>query len=784
MQSIGPPDEAADDANEGAEDVRPDATPANLPYFAPESRHRREDRRLVTGAGRYVADLVPADAVHLAFVRSPEAHAEIIGIDTSTAVNAPGVVGVFTAADLALADIPGDSIALQSPNFPRPHLAGDKVRYVGEAVAVVAAESVVAAADAADLVWVDYETLPAVATTEAALDDTVILHDQAGSNIVDHWELGSPDPEQNDDLVVDIEVHNQRLAPTSIEPLAVLVVPGEDDHLTVYISHQRPHGFKARLARLLPLDAEKLRVVVPDVGGAFGMKGMTYPEYTVTAAIAQRLGRPVAWTERRREHLSGGTHGRGSSHRVRLAGTRDGRIRRAEIHMTADVGAYPHNGTGIPSFSRLVALGLYDIPDVWVTTTAVVTNRAPTGSYRGAGRPEAAYAIERAIDAFARAAGLDPIEVRFKNFIPSGALPFRTPTGALYDSGNYAEALRRAIELVGLDQVRAEQADRRKRGDDPIGIEFGSFVERAGGAVDTGEYGKVEVDDSGAITLRTGSTSAGQGHETAWAQVAGAALGVNAEEVVYVAGDTAAVARGTGTAASRSTQIGASAIWRTAHVVRQRALQVAADLLEAATDDVVLADGLFSVTGSPGSGIGWPEVASAARERGIELAAEEWYVPGAQTFPYGVHVAIVEVVRETGEVRLHKMVAVDDCGNVLNPMMVEGQLHGSLMQGIGQALYEGIQYSEDGQLLTATLMDYSLPHAPDAPPIVSERLVHPAPSNSLGAKGAGEAGCIGAPPAIVNAALDALAPYGVTHLDMPLHPSTVWSALNEASAAG
>lgn len=747
--------------------------------FAPRSLHRREDRRFVTGHGRYVADLAAADTVHLAFVRSPEAHARITGIDRETAAGLPGVVGVFTGADLGLDDIPGDGITVAAPDFPRPHLATERVRYVGEAVAVVAAESSTAAVDAADMVWVDYEALEVAAGPEAALEDRVLLHPRAGTNVVERWESGRPSPAESE-VVVEVEVHNQRLAPTSIEPLAVFAQPGDDGRLTVHISHQRPHGFHQSLARLLPIDPDRLRVVVPDVGGAFGMKGMTYPEYTVVAALALKLGRPVLWAERRREHLSGGTHGRGSTHRVRLAGRADGRIESAEIHITADLGAYPHNGSAIPGFSRYVATGLYDIPDVWITSTSVVTNRAPTGSYRGAGRPEAAYAIERAIDAFARAGGLDPVEVRLTNFIPTDALPFRTPTGALYDSGDYAAALRKAVELVDLESVRREQAERRTGGDDPIGVGFGAFIERAGGRVDTGEYGKVEVDTEGKITIRTGSMSAGQGHETVWAQVAGEALGVEAEEVEFVAGDTDRVARGTGTAASRSTQIGASAIWRTAHEVRRRALEVAADEMEAAVEDIVLTRGTFSVAGVPGSGLSWKQVASLAAERGVELAADEWYVPGAQTFPYGVHVAVVEVELETGEVRIRRLVAVDDCGRVLNPMLVEGQIQGSLMQGIGQALYEGVSYSDDGQLLTATLMDYELPRAADAPPIVSGRLVHPAPSNPLGVKGTGEAGCIGAPPAIVNAVLDALAPYGIEHLDMPLRPAAVWTALQEA----
>ncbi|MET0565424.1 MAG: xanthine dehydrogenase family protein molybdopterin-binding subunit [Acidimicrobiia bacterium] len=752
----------------------------DIPYFEPISHLRLEDRRLVTGSGRYVGDLAPPGTLHLAFVRSTEAHARITAIDTAS-VDSPDVIGVFTAADLGLEDIPGDSTTIPAPDFPRPHLASEKVRYVGEPIAVVAATTAALAVDATDLIWVDYEVLPAVVDPRPSLEDETTLHEGAGTNVVSRSKLAAGEPEGDYEVEAEMEVTNQRLAPNAIEPLVMLAIPEDDGRLTVYVSHQRPHGVKARLCQLLPHDPDKMRVVVPDVGGAFGMKGMTYPEHTVTAAVALRLGRPVMWAEKRREHLSGGTHGRGSVHRIRLMGTSKGRIQRAEIDVLADVGAYPHNGATIPMFSRLVALGLYDISNASFTTTSVVTNTAPTGSYRGAGRPEAAYAIERAIDAFARAAGLDPVEVRLTNFIPSDSLPYRTPTGALYDSGDYAAALRRAVELVELDRLREDQRTRLAEGRDPIGVGFGAFVERAGGAVDGGEYGRVEIDREGKATLRTGSASSGQGHETAWAQVAAAALGVNPDDVTYVAGDTDEVARGTGTFASRSAQIGAAAIWRTAHGVRRRAIELTAELLEASPADVVLADGTFSIAGVPGTEIGWPEVAAAAHDRGIELGEEEWFVPGEQTFPYGVHVAVVEVALETGEVRLDRLVTVDDCGNVLNPMIVEGQLHGSLVQGIGQALFEGVQYSEQGQLLTSTLMDYALPRAGDAPPITSERLVHPAPSNPLGVKGTGEGGCIGAPPAIVNAVLDALAPYGVTDLQMPLRPATVWAALSAPS---
>ncbi|MPZ51208.1 MAG: molybdopterin-dependent oxidoreductase [Acidimicrobiia bacterium] len=754
------------------------STSSTPPHFTPESRRRREDLRFITGVGRYVADLSPSATLHVAFVRSIEPHARITTLEIDDAVNAPGVVAVYTAADLDLPHIPGDNLATKAPDFPRPHLAHDTVRYVGEPLAAVVADSPAHAADAVDLVWVDYDPIPVVADPESALKDESVLHPQAGTNVVERWELGEAAGTAAHDVTIKIKVENQRVAPVSIEPLVILAEPAPDGRLSVNVSHQRPHEFRAKLAGFLGVDPQKIRVVVPDVGGAFGMKGMTYPEYSIIPAIALQLDKPVLWVERRREHLSGGTHGRGSSHRVRLSGRSGGRIERAEIHIVGDMGAYPHNGGAIPSFSRYVAPGLYDIPDIWITSSSVVTNRAPTGSYRGAGRPEAAYAIERAIDAFAREADLDPVAVRMTNFISD--LPFRTPTGALYDSGDYRAALELAVGLVDLEAVRSHQSERRNEGGDPIGIGFGAFVERAGGRVDTGEYGKVEVDDEGKVIVRTGSMSAGQGHETVWAQVAAEALGVTPEDVEFVAGDTDNVDRGTGTSASRSTQIGASAVWRTAHEVRRTATQVAADLLEASQDDIALAGGEFSVVGVPDSGIPWADVAKEAARRRIELSADEWYVPGAQTFPYGVHVAVVEVSLETGEVRVEKLVTVDDCGRVLNPMLVEGQIQGSAMQGIGQALYEGIDYSDDGQLRTSSLMDYSMPRAGDAPPIIPGRVVSPAPSNSLGAKGTGEAGCIGVPPAIVNATLNALAPYGVTHLDMPLHPAKVWDALHKA----
>lgn len=736
------------------------------------SERRVEDHRLLTGAGAYLADLVTTGTLHCHFVRSPVAHGEIGSIDRADLDSVPGVVGLFAAPDLELAEIPATTGRGESaPHMTRPPLAVRRVRYVGEPVAVVVAESPVVAVDAAERVWVEIDELPPVLDPEEAAGSPVHLF-EGGDNVVARSSIESgPRPETPPPVTRTVVVESQRLAPVTIETLGVVAEPA-DPGLRVWCGHQAPHRLRDQLADLLGIGRGEVRVSVPDVGGAFGTKGMFYPEYLVVAALARRLGRRVAWIQTRREQFMGGTHGRAQRHRVTLEGDATGRIERVRIELLADTGAYPHNGSQIPLFSRLVATGLYDIPRVEIETTTVVTNRAPTGSYRGAGRPEAALAIERAIDAFARQAGLDPIEVRLRNLITR--LPHVTATGARYDSGDYPAAIRRAVELLDLDEVRAERERRLESGGDPVGVGMGAFIERAGGAPDSGEYGRVEIGPDG-VVVRTGSTDTGQGHRTVWAQVVRSVLGE--VPVTVLAGDTGEVAEGVGTFASRSAQIGASALQRRAEAVLETARHRAARRLEVAVEDLRYRDGVFSVAGAPGSEIGLFDLAGDE-----ELADEELFVPGAQTFPYGVHAAVVEVSRETGEVRLLRLVTVDDCGVVLNPMIVEGQLHGSLAQGLGQALWEEFRYDQTGQPLTTTLVDYLPPRAPDLVEPVSDHLTHPAPSNPLGAKGAGEAGCIGAPPAVLNAVIDALAPYGVVNLQLPLTPQRVWSAL--AAAGG
>jgi len=752
------------------------------PTYRPWSARRVEDHRFLTGNGRYVGDMTFAGMVHAEFVRSTAAHAIVTAVDVEEARRSPGTVAVFTAQDLDLSDIEGDNPLITTAGMTRPVLAKDRVLHVGEAVAVVLAETQRQAEDAAALVWPDLDELPPVLDAEQALVDDPVLHTEKGTNVVDRSSIGTPAEVWSHDIDVTTTVKNQRLGPVSIEPVGALAKPDGNGGLVLWVGHQAPQQLKDELIDQLGISA--IEVIVPDVGGGFGMKARLYPEYVAVCAAALRLDRPVRWLQSRREHLLVGSHGRDMIHRVRLAGDSSGRFERAHVEILCPVGAYPQTGALVPRISAFVAQQLYDIPEFSVETTIVVTSLPPTAPYRGAGRPEAAYAMERAVDAFARTAGLDPVDVRRRNLIASADLPRRVATGAIYDSGDYRAALDKAVELVDVEAFRADQESRRLSGASPIGLGFGAFVERAGGPLDSGEFARVQVDDAGKLLVFTGSTSNGQGHETVWAQVAGTVFDLPLDQIQVFGGDTSTVKDGWGSMASRSAQVGASGVWRMATEVRELAADAAAELLEASPEDIVIEGGVFGVVGTPGVGVSLAEVARHFSESGRELAAEELFTPGAQTFPYGVHAAIVEVEVETGDVRLLRIVAVDDCGNVLNPMIVEGQVQGSLVQGIGQALYEEIIADDYGQIMTTTLVDYLIPHAEDIPPMTFGRLFTPAPSNPLGLKGTGEGGCIGGPPAIVNAVLDALAPYGVTEIDMPLRPAKVWHAIREAASGG
>jgi len=748
---------------------------------AAETRGYDENERLVRGAGRFVADLVTENTLHATFARSPFPHATVEAVDVREATESEGVVAVFTDASLAVRDIPAQLRPAAPPaiGMDRPVLARDRVRFVGEPIAMVVAESAMKATDAVELIWPELELLEAVVDPGAAESDQVILFPAAGTNVVVDSEVFA----ERDNSVtpwpitVRVEVHSPRLAAVPIEPLAILAEPGSDGRLTVWCGHQAPHRLKSQLVQLLDFGDGEIRVRVPRVGGAFGLKGGLYPEYLAVCKAAMMLERPVVWLQSRREHMSGGNHGRGLTQTVEMSGERDGRIRRIHIRVLGDLGAYPMNGFFVPTRAAMIGAGPYDVEDVRVEMSTVVTNTAPTGPYRGAGRPEGVLAVERAIDVFARKVGRDPVEVRATNLIRSHQLPYHTATGVVYDGGDYPGALIKAMELVDAAGIRHEQERRLRVGADPIGLGIAVFVEPAGGSAGSGEYAKVSVATDGRIEVMTGSTAAGQGHRTVWAQLAGRIFDVAPGSVRVCSGDTDLVAEGGGTYGSRSAQTGAVAVWRTGHRVLDEARVVAAVLLGVDASEVGLTDGIFS--GPTGVGISLAEVAREAGRQGRVLAAEEFYRPGAETFPYGVHAAVVEVSKESGQVQILRLVAVDDCGEVLDEARAEGQIHGAIVQGIGQALFEEVRYDAAGQLLTATLADYLMPRAFDVPPIITSRLETPAP-NELGVKGIGEAGTIGTPAAILNGVLDALAPYGVEDLTFPLLASRVWAALNMA----
>jgi carbon-monoxide dehydrogenase large subunit len=714
--------------------------------------------------------------LHAAFARSFVAHGILRSVDVSAAAELAGVEAIFTAEELDCPLIPGRLVGgPEGMGMERPPLVRDRTRYVGEAIAVVLANTAAAAAEGAQRVDSEVDELESVVDLRRAIAGDVLLFPDLGSNILEHDVLDNYRPGDEGEVRVEVEAVHARVAPMTIEPLAILAVP-RGEGLEIWCGHQNPHGLRRQLAAMFGID--DVAVHVPDVGGAFGLKGALYPEYVVTCAAARRLGRPVRWIQERREHFLGGHHGRGQINRLELTGDTAGRIRSLRATTIVDIGAYPHSGGFVPAITRLMATGPYDVQNVAVETISVVTNLAPTGPYRGAGRPEASFIVERAVDDYARRLGVDPVEVRRRNLIRSEQMPYQTATGALYDGGDYHEALERALDLADADSVRAEQSRRLEAGLDPVGLGVAVFVEQAGGsAVNIGEFGRVEVGSDGKVTLRTGSTPAGQGHATTWSQVVATHLGVDAENVKVLAGDTTQVKAGFGSFASRSTQFGGSAAAVAARRVSERARRFVAGRLEANLEDVVIERGLVMVKGSPGMAMRLGEVAAALEGQGDALADEEHFVSGAQTFPYGACVAVVEVGLETGEVNVRQIVMVDDCGVRINPMLVHGQVVGAMVQGLGEALYEQMVYDEKGQLLNASMVYYDLPHASDVPPITLDEMTTPAPSNPLGAKGVGEAGAIGLPPAIVSGVLDALAPYGVKDLSMPLTPERVWRAI-------
>jgi carbon-monoxide dehydrogenase large subunit len=746
---------------------------------------RIEDTRLLTQGGRYVADLDDprlAGAVHATYVRATLAHAEIAGIDVAEALAAPGVVAVVTGPEVDLRPLPGQA----KREMRRPLLARDRVRFVGEPVAVVLSETPEQGADAAELVVVDYEPLPAVIELDTALDGEVLLFPELGTNQVLAFGDAPPEGEGPEacEVVVRQAIVNQRVAacPLEVRSSAATWVDGRLIH---WCSTQSAHGLRDALVATYRLEADQVRVIAPDVGGGFGAKAGGHPEDLLLGWLARHCGRPVRWVETRSENMLAMAQGRAQHQEVTLGGRRDGTIEAYHLAITQDAGAYPAIGAVLPGLTRMMAAGTYDIAGVTCTARSVVTTTVPTGAYRGAGRPEATAALERAVDLFAAEVGVDPAEVRRRNLLPAFDAPHTTPTGTTYDCGDYRGTLEAALAAAGYDELRAEQRRRRKAGETlALGIGLSTYVEVTGGPVAGSEFGRVEVHprddgDGVEVVVYTGSSPHGQGLATAFSMLAADQLGVPLERVQVRHGDTDHVARGVGTFGSRSLQLGGSAVRAAALEVVEEARRRAADLLEAPAEDVVLDSdrGVFHVVGTPTVARSWAEVAAS----GEGLAAEADFAAEQPTYPSGTHVAVVEVDTETGEVRLLRLVACDDAGRVLNPLLAEGQRHGGLAQGAAQALFEEVAFDADGNPLTTNFADYAFPSAAELPSFELVDFATPTWVNPLGAKGIGESGTIGSTPAVQNAVCDALAHLGVRHVDMPCTPERVWRAIRSAS---
>jgi aerobic carbon-monoxide dehydrogenase large subunit len=767
---------------------------------------RREDPRLIMGRGTYVDDVQLPRMCFAAILRSPYAHARIRGIDVSKAKALPGVLAVMTGAELQGKNVPCGWTLPDIKVAPHPALAVGKVRYTGDAVAVVVAEERYIARDALDLIEVDFDPLPVVVDAEKAIQPGAPqLHDEVPNNTTFVWKVGGGDIDKafrEAEVVVKERIVNQRLIPNAIEPRGMVAqyTPGSGD-LILWTATQIPHLVRLLLSMVIGIPEHKVRVIAPEVGGGFGSKLYLYPEEVIVATLARMTGRPVKWIEERRENYVATTHGRDQVQYVEVAAKRDGTITGLRVKSIANMGAYLSTfAPGIPTILfGLMLAGTYRIPNIACEVTGVHTNTTLVDAYRGAGRPEATYLVERAVDLTARELGMDPAEIRRRNFVPANAFPHTTATGVTYDSGNYQPTLDKALEIAGYQQLRQEQERLRQEGK-YLGIGVVTYVEICGmapsqvlGAVGAGaggwESATVRVHPTGKVTLYSGASSHGQGHETAFAQIVGDGLGIPLEDVEVVHGDTAQVQFGIGTFGSRSAAVGGMAAVMSVNKVEEKAKKIAAFLLEAAEADLVFESGQFFVKGTPGRGITIQQVAFAAYvphkyPTGLEpgLEATSFYDPSNFTWPFGSHVAVVEVDPETGVIKLRRYIAVDDCGRVINPLLVDGQIHGGLAQGIAQALYEEAVYDENGQLVSGSLMDYAVPKADDLVNFELDRTETPSPVNALGVKGIGEAGTIASSAAIVNAVVDALAPLGVKHLDMPLKPERVWQAIQQAQA--
>ncbi|MGY6501227.1 MAG: xanthine dehydrogenase family protein molybdopterin-binding subunit [Acidimicrobiales bacterium] len=776
-------------------------------------RLRTEDPELLTGEARFVDDLVVPGALWIGTVRSPHARARITSVDLSAALDMPGVRHAFGGADLTddwAGPMPCAWAVTEDMKAPAHFpVAVEQANHVGDIVAVVLADSRAIAVDAVEAVVVEYEPLEAAVDLEDAASDRVVIHSDLGTNRSYTWEL-VPEPDAVAGAFADAahtvseRYVQQRLIPAAMEPRGVVAVPApHGGDMTLYSSTQVPHILKIMAALTVGIPEHKMRVIAPSVGGGFGSKLNVYAEELLAIALSKRVGVPVRWTETRSEAAQATIHGRGQVQNIELAADENGRVSAVRVELLADMGSYLQLVTpGIPLLGAFLYHGVYDIPLYSFRCTGVFTNKVPTDAYRGAGRPEASYAIERAMDALAREIGVTPEEIRRRNFIPNEAFPYTSGAGLEFDSGDYDTNLTKALAMAGLDDLRAEQQRRRADGDTrQLGIGMCTYVEMCGlapsrtlAALNYGaggwESATVRVLPTGMVQCITGTAPHGQGHETSWAMIVADRLGIDPDRVEVLHSDTAVAPMGLDTYGSRSLAVGGSAIWHATDRVIDKARRIAAHQMEADEHDLELVDGNFRVKGTPAREMALAEVAFAAFTAhdlpdGMEpnLEAQVSWDPPNFTFPFGSHVAVVEVDTETGSVALRDYVAVDDCGNQVNPMIVEGQIHGGILQGVAQALWEEAVYDEDGQLRTVNFGDYMVPSAVEAPHFRLDSTVTPSPVNPMGVKGVGEAGTIGSAAAVMNAVCDALSPYGITDIDMPASPRRVWDAIGRGGEA-
>jgi carbon-monoxide dehydrogenase large subunit len=742
---------------------------------------RVEDPRFLTYGGQFIDDITFPDEAWVVYVRSPYAHAKVESIDISEALTVAGVLRVYTAADLeGLAPVP--------PTRPGMHesmsvkiLAADTVRFVGEAVVAVVAETKAIATDAAQLVIVEYEPLTAVVDVADAIRDDVLLFPDTGSNSVFRFDSEGSADFSDCEVVVAEKIVNQRLSGAPMEARIGAAYWTPEGRLVHYTACQGSHRSKTMLEAIYRLEPADVRVIIPDVGGGFGVKSRTYAEEAALGFYSRELGRPVRWTEDRSENFLSMPQGRGQVQNAKLGGTREGKITAYQLDVIQDAGAYPMLGALLHQMTMRMTCGVYDIKNVGFTGVSTVTNAPAIAAYRGAGRPEASVAIERMIDRFAHEIGLDPVEVRRQNMIPAFDEPIKTGVGETYDVGNFAEAMNRALAVAGYDDLRAEQNARRAANERvQLGIGLCVYVEITAGPGGS-EFGAVELHPDGTIVVRSGATPFGQGHETTWAMIVADRTGVPIDQITVLYGDTDEIRSGAATTGSRSVQIAGTAIAVASAKLVDQALQRAASLLEASVDDIVHdADrGAFHVAGTPARSVSWGDLAVS---EGDPLAAEDDFEPPMATFPFGCHIAVVEVDTETGATQLRRMIACDDAGNLLNPMLAEGQIHGGIAQGVAQALLEEVVYDSDGTPKTTNFADYPVISAAELPSFELTAMATPTWVNELGAKGVGESGTIGAAPAVYNSIIDAVSHLGVTHLTTPCTPEKIWQAINSVTA--